>query len=223
MNVLQIPEKDLKDMTIYCWHILLNNFNNKHNIIVPQLSKQYIAYPIFITILDISNNKPKLRGCIGTFEKNENKNIFEHLKMYTLKTILEDTRFSQDEKIKENEIENLELSISLLGDDIKMDSKNDWVIGVHGLKFNYNQYSSIYLPEVAIEQQWTKNQTIESLIRKSGFVGEFAKEKINLLKYKTAKYKLTYAEFLNEEKNKLSYDDIARILTYIVIGLTIII
>ena len=223
MNVLQIPEKDLKDMNIYCWQVLLNHFNKEHSITVPVLSQQYIAYPVFITIQDISNNIPKLRGCIGTFEKNENKNIFEHLKMYTLKTILEDTRFSEDEKIKENEIENLELSISLLGDDIKMDSEKDWEIGVHGIKFNYNQYISIYLPEVAVEQNWTKQETIESLIQKSGFFGEYNKEKMNLLKYETAKHKLKYAEFLNEEKSKMSYDDIARILTYFGIGLSIII
>ena len=223
MNVLQIPEKDLKDMNIYCWQVLLNHFNKEHSITVPVLSQQYIAYPVFITIQDISNNIPKLRGCIGTFEKNENKNIFEHLKMYTLKTILEDTRFSEDEKIKENEIENLELSISLLGDDIKMDSEKDWEIGVHGIKFNYNQYISIYLPEVAVEQNWTKQETIESLIEKSGFFGEYNKEKMNLLKYETAKHKLKYAEFLNEEKRKMSYDDIARILTYFGIGLSIII
>lgn len=223
MNVLQIPEKDLKDMNIYCWQVLLNHFNKEHSITVPVLSQQYIAYPVFITIQDISNNIPKLRGCIGTFEKNENKNIFEHLKMYTLKTILEDTRFSEDEKIKENEIENLELSISLLGDDIKMDSEKDWEIGVHGIKFNYNQYISIYLPEVAVEQNWTKQETIESLIQKSGFFGEYNKEKMNLLKYETAKHKLKYAEFLNEEKSKITYDDIARILTYFGIGLSIII
>ena len=223
MNVLQIPEKDLKDMNMYCWQVLLNHFNKEHSITVPVLSQQYIAYPVYITIQDISNNIPKLRGCIGTFEKNENKNIFEHLKMYTLKTILEDTRFSEDEKIKENEIENLELSISLLGDDIKMDSEKDWEIGVHGIKFNYNQYISIYLPEVAVEQNWTKQETIESLIQKSGFFGEYNKEKMNLLKYETAKHKLKYAEFLNEEKSKMSYDDIARILTYFGIGLSIII
>ena len=49
------------------------------------------------------------------------------------------------------------------------------------------------------------------------------KEKMNLLKYETAKHKLKYAEFLNEEKSKMSYDDIARILTYFGIGLSIII
>ena len=56
MNVLQIPEKDLKDMTIYCWHVLLNHFNKEHSITVPVLSEQYIAYPVFITIQDLSNN-----------------------------------------------------------------------------------------------------------------------------------------------------------------------
>lgn len=223
MNVLQIPEKDLKDMTIYCWNVLLKHFNKDHSITISVLSEPYIAYPVFITIQDVSNTNPKLRGCIGTFEKNKHKNIFEHLEMYTLKTILEDHRFSKDEKIKEHEIPNLELSISLLGDDIEMENEDDWTIGIHGLKFKHNQYSSVYLPEVATEQKWTKDETIQNLIRKSGIGGEYTESNLNLIKYETTKYKLRYEEFLNQEKNQLSYNDVARILTYFGIGLFLII
>jgi AMMECR1 domain-containing protein len=48
---------------------------------------------------------------------------------------------------------------------------------MHGIKISFvkdfKQFSATYLPGVAAEQGWNKIQTLESLVRKSGFKGTF--------------------------------------------------
>ena len=46
---------------------------------------------------------------------------------------------------------------------------------MHGIKVTFvkdsRQYSATYLPGVAAEQGWDKFQTLESLVKKSGYKG----------------------------------------------------
>jgi AMMECR1 domain-containing protein len=52
----------------------------------------------------------------------------------------------------------------------------DWEIGVHGLRVNFTyhhkRYSSCYLPDVAVEQGWAKEECLVSLMRKAGWMGK---------------------------------------------------
>lgn len=51
-----------------------------------------------------------------------------------------------------------------------------WEIGKHGLRLAFSQkgrrYGSTYLPSVAEEQGWTKDETLLSLMRKAGWKGD---------------------------------------------------
>lgn len=51
----------------------------------------------------------------------------------------------------------------------------DWEIGKHGIRINFiyrnRRYGATYLPDVPVEQGWTKEETIESLMRKAGWDG----------------------------------------------------
>lgn len=51
----------------------------------------------------------------------------------------------------------------------------DWVLGTHGLRISFvhrgRRYGATYLPDVAVEQGWTKEETVESLMRKAGWDG----------------------------------------------------
>ena len=51
-----------------------------------------------------------------------------------------------------------------------------------------------YLPEVALEQGWTKIEAIDSLLRKGGFVGKITEDvrrKIVLTRYQSSKHTVT--------------------------------
>lgn len=51
----------------------------------------------------------------------------------------------------------------------------DWVLGTHGIRISFvhrgRRFGATYLPDVAVEQGWTKEETIESLMRKAGWDG----------------------------------------------------
>lgn len=51
----------------------------------------------------------------------------------------------------------------------------DWTLGTHGIRISFNiqsrRYGATYLPSVAEEQGWTKEETIVSLMRKAGWNG----------------------------------------------------
>jgi len=51
----------------------------------------------------------------------------------------------------------------------------DWTLGQHGIRISFTyhmrRYGSTYLPDVAKEQGWTKEEAVVSLMRKAGWNG----------------------------------------------------
>ncbi|KGY14584.1 hypothetical protein PABG_12537 [Paracoccidioides brasiliensis Pb03] len=51
----------------------------------------------------------------------------------------------------------------------------DWTLGKHGIRISFThrgrRLGATYLPDVAVEQGWTKEETMESLMRKAGWEG----------------------------------------------------
>lgn len=51
----------------------------------------------------------------------------------------------------------------------------DWTLGTHGIRISFTlhsrRYGATYLPSVAVEQGWTKDETLVSLMRKAGWNG----------------------------------------------------
>ena len=228
MNVFSFTKEDLHKMTVYCYDVLLNHFDEKYKLIEPKLSQQYIAYPLFITINNPSRSN-KLRGCIGTFTKDSTQTIFSHLKKYTIQTAFHDSRFANNH-ITKDELKDIELSISLLDSDVECKSLDDWNIGTDGIKINFihneRKYGGTYLPEVAEEQSWDKITTIKNLIQKTGYSEEITNEflqNIKIMKYASNKYTLSFKDFKkykNKIINKLSLtidfdrNNLLRYLTY---------
>ncbi|KAK6397293.1 hypothetical protein LTR65_006267 [Meristemomyces frigidus] len=128
-------------------------------------------HPLFVTWNTLSKNGHKsLRGCIGTFEAQE----LEHgLRSYALTSAFEDTRFPP---ISSSELPSLSNHVTLLTN-FSQPTKDplDWTLGKHGLRISFSyqgrRYGSTYLPDVAKEQGWTKEETLVSLMRKGGWNG----------------------------------------------------
>ena len=129
------------------------------------------ASPLFVTWNTVSrtSSNRSLRGCIGTFEP---QNLSVGLEQYTIISALQDTRFSP---ITSSELPSLEVSVTLLTDFEEAKDQLDWDLGVHGLKINFTaknkRYGACYLPDVPVEQGWTKEETVISLMRKGGWTG----------------------------------------------------
>ncbi|KAL1967583.1 hypothetical protein VTN77DRAFT_3098 [Rasamsonia byssochlamydoides] len=128
------------------------------------------SYPLFVTWNTISKSGHKsLRGCIGTFEAHE---LSHGLRTYALTSAFDDTRFSP---IPASLLPSLSCSLTLLSDFEPCADAMDWELGTHGLRISFiyrnRRYGATYLPDVAVEQRWTKEETVESLMRKAGWDG----------------------------------------------------
>lgn len=126
------------------------------------------SYPLFVTWNTVSRSGYKsLRGCIGTFEPLP---LEEGLETYALTSAFEDTRFSP---IPQHLLPNLSCSLTLLADFEECDGPMDWELGKHGIRISfthrYRKYGATYLPDVAVDQGWTQEETLETLMRKAGW------------------------------------------------------
>jgi len=126
------------------------------------------SYPMFVTWNTVSKSGRKsLRGCIGTFEPLP---LEKGLETYALTSAFEDTRFSP---IPQHLVPNLSCSLTLLADFEECDGPMDWELGKHGIRISfthrYRKHGATYLPDVAVEQGWTQEETLESLMRKAGW------------------------------------------------------
>jgi uncharacterized protein (TIGR00296 family) len=105
--------------------------------------------------------------------------------------------------ITSRELSSLECSVTLLTDFESISDPLGWTIGVHGLRISFTnsgrRYSSTYLPDVAREQGWTKEDTMISLVRKAGWNGrreEWRKlPNLNVVRYQGKKTCFTYSEW----------------------------
>ncbi|PYI19734.1 hypothetical protein BO99DRAFT_402535 [Aspergillus violaceofuscus CBS 115571] len=125
-------------------------------------------YPLFVTWNTLSRHGHKsLRGCIGTFEAQE---LSEGLRDYALTSAFEDTRFAP---IPSTLLPSLSCSLTLLGTFEPCTNALDWILGLHGLRISFihrgRRYGATYLPDVAVEQGWTKEETVKSLMQKAGW------------------------------------------------------
>lgn len=127
-------------------------------------------YPLFVTWNKAAGGgEYHLRGCIGTFEAQP---LADGLSSYAVIAALHDSRFS---RVSARELPSLQVAVTLLTDFEDADDILDWELGTHGIRISFHsdgrRHGATYLPDVATEQGWTKEQTLVSLMRKAGWEG----------------------------------------------------
>ncbi|GME26413.1 putative ammecr1 family protein [Neofusicoccum parvum] len=155
------------------------------------------ACPLFVTWNTVSRSGNKnLRGCIGTFEAQE---LSDGLRSYALTSAFDDTRFNP---IAARELPSLECGVTLLTNFQPAADAMAWELGKHGLRISFTyhgrRYGATYLPDVAKEQGWTKEETIVSLMRKAGWSGrkdDWRKIDLNVITYEGSKSTMLYSEW----------------------------
>ena len=104
-----------------------------------------------------------LRGCIGSLVPVQS--LYESIHENAVNASLRDFRFSP---VKPAELPRLEVHLSVLSPIREIQSLDEFKIGEHGIIMEKGIYRAVYLPEVAVEQHWTKEQTLSSLSEKAG-------------------------------------------------------
>lgn len=160
------------------------------------------SYPLFVTWntydddADPDDEDVSLRGCIGTFESMD---LHAAVPEYALISALSDHRFSP---ISKAELPTLQTAVTLLTDFEPVADPYDWEVGTHGIRLSFQdrgrRYGATYLPDVASEQGWTKEETLFSLVRKAGWMGSqsrFKEMELGVTRYQGSKAKMGYGEY----------------------------
>ena len=117
-------------------------------------------------------NKGRLRGCIGCLEAYEPMYLSVHR---SASNAAQDPRFVY-QPIGLSELPQIEIHVSLLSPRREIRSVDEFKIGAHGICMEKGRDHAVYLPEVAVEQNWTKEETLTSLSEKAGLPGDAWKE-----------------------------------------------
>lgn len=78
----------------------------------------------------------------------------------------------------------------------------DWVLGTHGLQVHFmfkgRGRSATFLPDVAVEQEWSQDDTLRSLFQKGGWdgSGSWKDLQFDLERYQGSKASTTYLKFM---------------------------
>jgi AmmeMemoRadiSam system protein B/AmmeMemoRadiSam system protein A len=117
----------------------------------------------FVTL----NKGGSLRGCIGHMA--EDSPLCRVIGAMALQAAFNDRRF---EPVRVDELTRLEFEISVLTPLRTVDGPEAIVIGRDGAVLQKDQRSAVYLPQVAPEQGWDREEMLEHLCRKAGLDGE---------------------------------------------------
>ncbi|KAL5612058.1 hypothetical protein BROUX41_000385 [Berkeleyomyces rouxiae] len=155
--------------------------------------------PLFVTWNKYEANSVQahLRGCIGQFAPDP---LAEALAEYAVISALHDSRF---QPVTAAELPRLQSAVTLLTDFEECADKFDWDIGVHGINIKFTvrgrSFSGTYLPDVMVEQGWTKEETLENLAHKAGWrerMGDWESLDLEVQRYKGSKAKAEYSDWL---------------------------
>lgn len=121
-----------------------------------------------------------LRGCIGYIIAN--KPLFETIVEAAKHSAFGDPRFPE---LKREEVNQLEIEISVLSQFEPIKSYDEIEVGKHGLLLEEGG-RAVLLPQVATEQNYDRAQFLTALCHKAGLYGNYWKERMLNIKVFTA-------------------------------------
>ncbi|XP_018012452.1 AMMECR1-like protein [Hyalella azteca] len=183
------------EMCFYCFDVLHSHLHSLDPPPLPDFTND--PYPLFVTWT--SGRDHRLRGCMGTFS---HINLHAGLREYAATSAFKDSRF---QPIAPEELPRLSVSVSILREFEEGRDYRDWDIGTHGIRIEFfnergAKRTATYLPEVAPEQGWDHDRTIDSLLRKGGYKGSVTAEmrrSLKLTRYQSEKISISYSEYMN--------------------------
>ncbi len=114
---------------------------------------------IFVTL----RKHGELRGCIGQMQPDRPLRVL--VGSMALASAFEDTRFT---KVRANELKDIEFEISVLTPFKEVAGPSAIVVGRDGVLLQKDRRSAVFLPQVATEERWTRDQMLDNLCLKGG-------------------------------------------------------
>ncbi|WP_295444137.1 AmmeMemoRadiSam system protein B [uncultured Thiodictyon sp.] len=129
----------------------------------------------------------ELRGCIGTIEPIEP--LYRAIMDNSDNAARRDPRFNP---VRPSELAGLEVEVSVLTPPRPIASWEEFRVGEHGIILSKGGRRALFLPEVATEQGWTREETLSYLARKAGLAADAWREGAQFAVFTTTKYTAPY-------------------------------
>lgn len=107
-----------------------------------------------------------LRGCIGTFDNS--KSLAQTIQKMAISSAFADYRFNQ---LSAEELDEIKFEISVLSPMEKITDPYIIEVGKHGVYIQKGNNSGVYLPQVAVEEGWNREQFLDHLCERKAGIG----------------------------------------------------
>jgi AmmeMemoRadiSam system protein A len=114
---------------------------------------------VFVTL----RKRGQLRGCIGQMQPDRPLRVL--VGSMALAAAFEDPRF---EKLEPGELKDTEIEISVLTPFKEVAGPQAIVVGRDGVLLQKDRRSAVFLPQVATEERWTRDEMLDNLCLKGG-------------------------------------------------------
>ncbi|MBU0700081.1 AmmeMemoRadiSam system protein A [bacterium] len=105
----------------------------------------------------------QLRGCIGYIQPIEP--LYEAVIKMAIAASTQDWRFSP---VTMQELDDITIEITVLSELTPIQNISQIEINTHGVQLTIGNHSAVFLPQVAKEQGWNKEELLQYLCRKAG-------------------------------------------------------
>jgi len=124
---------------------------------------------IFVTL----NKHEELRGCIGNLTASQP--LYLAVRDMAVEAAVDDPRFSA---LTLAELKDVDIEISVLSPLKRVDSADKIELGKHGVLVRKGYQSGVFLPQVATETGWSKEEFLNNLcVHKAGLAQDAWKDK----------------------------------------------
>jgi AmmeMemoRadiSam system protein A len=126
---------------------------------------------VFVTLKMASGEEAsraaKLRGCIGVM--GSSKPLYETVVDTAPRAAFHDPRFPP---LTGEELPRVKISLSILSGMKPLADPESVIVGRDGLQLIKGPYRSVFLPQVPVEQGWSRERYLDQLARKAGLPGD---------------------------------------------------
>ncbi len=129
---------------------------------------------VFVTL----NKNGRLRGCMGHFE--DDTRLCEIVARQVTVSAAQDPRFRP---VEADELDDITIEISVLSVPEETDSFEEIEVGLHGVILRKKGRGATFLPQVAPEQGWDRDEMLTHLSMKAGLPGDAWKSGATFLLY----------------------------------------
>jgi len=138
---------------------------------------------VYVTLM----KSGELRGCIGS--SRPIYPLYQAVVSSGLHAASRDHRFRP---VQPDELEGMDIEISVMSNPESVDSYLDFVLGEEGIILEKDGHTALFLPEVPVKYHWNREQMLNQLAMKAGLSEDAWKEGARFKIFRTRKFSAPY-------------------------------